>query len=104
MKRADANRAKSCKPIEQKRRARAKASVHEIQLPLDRDELLSLMQDSLETLATELGLLVAFSLMEDEVTRLCGQRYEHSPIAFTRGKSHPGCIKDGDLSSPRKCP
>jgi transposase-like protein len=46
---------------------------------LDRDELLGLMQDSLESLAIELGLLVATSLLEDEVTRLCGPRYERRP-------------------------
>jgi putative transposase len=79
LKRAYANRAKSRKRIEQKRRTRAKAAVREIQLPLDREELLTLMQDSLETLATELGLLVAFGLMEDEVTRLCGRRYQRQP-------------------------
>ncbi len=37
------------------------------------------MQDSLETLATELGLVVALGMMEDEVTRLCGRRYERQP-------------------------
>ena len=79
MKRAYANRAKFRKRIEQKRRTRAKATAREIQLPLDREELLTLMQDSLETLATELGLLVTFSLMEDEVTRLCGRRYLRQP-------------------------
>jgi transposase-like protein len=51
----------------------------EVQLPLDRDELLALMQDSLERLAVELGLLVASALLEDEVTRLCGRRYERQP-------------------------
>ena len=51
----------------------------EIQLPLDRDEFLGLMQDSLESLAVKLGLLVASSLLEDEVTRLCGPRYERQP-------------------------
>ena len=79
LKRAYANRAKSRKRIEQKRRTQAKAAAREIQLPLDRDELLNLMQDSLETLATELGLMVALGLMEDEVTRLCGRRYERQP-------------------------
>jgi transposase-like protein len=34
------------------------------------------MQDSLEGLAVELGLLVASAILEDEVTKLCGQRYE----------------------------
>ena len=52
----------------------AKAVIQEIQLPLDQEELLTLMQDSLETLATELGVLVVFDLMEDEVTRLSGRR------------------------------
>jgi hypothetical protein len=42
----------------------------EIQLSLDRDELLGLMQDSLESLALNLGMLVVSSLLEDEVTRL----------------------------------
>ena len=79
MKRAYAKRAKSRKRIEQERRTRAKATVREIQLPLDRGELLTLMQDSLETLAMEMGLLVAAGLLEDEVTRLCGRRYQHQP-------------------------
>src|SRR5262245_21970203 len=37
------------------------------------------MQDSLEGLAVELGLLVASAILEDEVTRLCGRRYERQP-------------------------
>jgi transposase-like protein len=48
-------------------------------LPLDRQDLLELMQDSLESLALELGLLVASGLLEDEVTRLCGPRYQRQP-------------------------
>jgi len=39
------------------------------------------MQDSLEGLAVELGLLVASALLEDEVTRLCGPRYERQSSA-----------------------
>jgi len=70
LKRAYANRAKSRKRIGQKRRTQAQAAAREIQLPLDREELLTLMQDSLEALATELGLLVAFGLMEDGGLRL----------------------------------
>ena len=46
------------------------ASGREIQLSLDREELLGLMQDSLESLALNLGILVASSLLEDEVTEL----------------------------------
>src|SRR5262245_4389912 len=37
------------------------------------------MQDSLESLALRLGMLVVSSLLEDEVTRLCGRRYERQP-------------------------
>ena len=37
------------------------------------------MQDSLEGLAVELGVLVASAILEDEVTRLCGARYERHP-------------------------
>ena len=45
----------------------------------DRDELLGLMQDPLESLALKLGMLVASSLLEEEVTRLCGRRSERQP-------------------------
>jgi len=61
------------------RQARRPQAGREVQLLLDRDELLALMQDSLEGLAVELGLLVASALLEDEVTRLCGRRYERQP-------------------------
>jgi len=79
LKRAYAKRADSHKRDRQNRRTQAQAAAREIQLPLDREELLTLMQDSLETLAIELGLLVASGLLEDEVTRLCGRRYERQP-------------------------
>jgi putative transposase len=91
LKRAYANRVRSRKRIAQKRRTQAKAAAQEIQLPLDRDELLALMQDSLETLATELGLILALGLMEDEVTRLCGERYQRQAQRLhTRYGHQPG--------------
>src|SRR5262249_52249703 len=37
------------------------------------------MHDSLESLALQLGMLVASSLLEDEVARLCGRRHERQP-------------------------
>jgi hypothetical protein len=55
------------------------ASGAEIQLSLDRDESLGLMHDSLESLALKLGMLVASSLLEDEVNRQCGRRHERQP-------------------------
>jgi transposase-like protein len=51
----------------------------QIQLPLDREGLLELMQDSLEGLALELGLPVASSLLDGEVARLCGPRCQRQP-------------------------
>ena len=79
MKRADAKRHDSHKPQPAQPPVPIVASGREIQLSLDRDELLGLMQDSLESLALKLGMLVASSLLEDEVTRLCGPRHERQP-------------------------
>jgi putative transposase len=61
------------------RQANRSVSGKEIQLPLDRGELLAVMQGSLDSLAVELGMLIASSILEDEVTRLCGTRYERQP-------------------------
>jgi transposase-like protein len=46
---------------------------------LDREELVAMMQDSLTSFATEMGLKVATVLLEDEVNRRCGSRYERVP-------------------------
>jgi hypothetical protein len=43
------------------------------------------MQDSQDSLATELGLLIASAILEDEVARLCGARTSDRPIVRTRG-------------------
>jgi transposase-like protein len=68
----------------------AKRLVEDVQLPLCREELLALMQDSLCSFATEMGLRIASQLLEDEVTRRCGQRYEHRPdrTLFRHGQQH----------------
>jgi len=82
LKRDYANRGPRHKRTPSERRERqANRSISgtEIQLPLDRDELLAVMQTSLDGLAVELGLLVASAILEDEVTRLCGKRYERQP-------------------------
>lgn len=79
MKRAYAKGHDSHKPSPTQPAVPIVASGREIQLSLDRDELLGLMQDSLESLALKLGMLVASSLLEDEVTRLCGPRHERQP-------------------------
>ena len=68
-------------------------------MSLDRDELLAVMQDSLQGLAIELGLLVASAILEDEVTRLCGRRYERQPerrhtrYGHQHGAATLGCQK-----------
>src|SRR5262249_3621104 len=73
------DRAAGHKPRPPKRRAKKHDAKRVVQLPFDRDELLALMQDSLESLAVELGLLVASDILEDEVARLCGARYQRQP-------------------------
>jgi putative transposase len=50
-----------------------------VQLVLDREELVTMMQDSLTDFATEMGLKVACLLLEDEVDQRCGSRYERLP-------------------------
>jgi putative transposase len=92
LKRAYAKRGVGHKRKPSERRAGPPDTGREIQLPLDREELLGLMQDSLEGLAVELGLLVASALLEDEVTRLCGARYERRP-----GRAHTRYGRQGGV-------
>lgn len=49
-----------------------------VQLPLGADALQAALSSELSTFATSMGLLVAKNLLEDEVRRLCGDRYTHS--------------------------
>jgi transposase-like protein len=59
------------------------------------------MQDSLGGLAVELGLLVATALLEDEVKRLCGARYERRPDrTCTRYGRQGGVITLGGQKVP----
>jgi len=43
-----------------------------------------MMQDSLTSFATEMGLKVASLLLEDEVNQRCGQRMSGCPAHVTR--------------------
>ena len=105
MKRAYAKRPDSHKPEPVQPAVPSVAPGREIQLPLDREELLGLMQDSLESLAIELGLLVASSLLEDEVTRLCGRRYERQPDrTHTRYGHQRGVVVLGGQKLPIERP
>jgi transposase-like protein len=67
------------KASQKERREREAEEAREVQLVLDREELVAMMQDSLTSFATEMGLKVAALLLEDEVSRRCGQRYERVP-------------------------
>jgi putative transposase len=101
LKRAYAKRGAGHKRKPSGRRAAVPDTGREVQLPLDREELLGLMQDSLEGLAVELGLLVASAILEDEVTRLCGRRYERQPErAHTRYGRQGGVVTLGGQKLP----
>jgi transposase-like protein len=101
LKRAYAKRGAGHKRKPSERRAAGSKAGREIQLPLDREELLGLMQDSLEGLAVELGLLVASAILEDEVTRLCGRRYERQPDrTHTRYGRQGGVVTLGGQKLP----
>jgi putative transposase len=64
------------KACRKERRTRQAEKAGGVQLVLDREELVAMMQDSLTSFATEMGLKVAALLLEDEVSRRCGQRYQ----------------------------
>jgi hypothetical protein len=61
---------------QRRERPRKAEASPDVQLPLCREELVELMQDSLASFATEMGLRVAAKLLEDEVDLRCGVRYE----------------------------
>jgi len=101
LKRAYAKRGAGHKRKPSERRGARPDTGREVQLPLDREELLGLMQDSLQGLAVELGLLVASALLEDEVTRLCGARYERRPErTHTRYGRQGGVVTLGGQKLP----
>jgi hypothetical protein len=63
LKRASAKRHDSYKPEPAQLAVPIVASGREIRLSLDREELLGLMQDSLESLALKLGMLVQLGVI-----------------------------------------
>ncbi len=101
MKRAYTKQGTGHKQKPSERRAAQANRSGEIQLPLNREELLGLMQNSLEGLAVELGLMVATAILEDEVTRLCGTRYERQPErTHTRYGRQGGVVTLGGQKLP----
>src|SRR3990170_2190237 len=75
----------------QRRKARA-GRERTVQLVLDREELVTMMQDSLTSFATEMGLKVASLLLEDEVNQRCGLRYERVPERTVTRYGHQGGV------------
>jgi putative transposase len=67
------------KASRKQRRKRQVGKDRTVQLVLDPEELVTIMQDSLTSFATEMGLKVASLLLEDEVNQRCGSRYERVP-------------------------
>lgn len=64
-----------------------------VQLRLDRHELIAQAQDALHTFAVEIGSVIAGKLLEDEVERLCGPRYQwQKERTATRYGRQPGVI------------
>lgn len=68
---------KSTRRGKQHKRTRGRRPDVAVQLSLCHEELMAMMQDSLESFATEMGLRIAAKLLEEEVFRRCGPRYEH---------------------------
>jgi putative transposase len=81
------------KASRKERRERQAGKGREIQLVLDPEEVLGMLQDSLSDFATEMGLKVARLLLNDEVNRRCGSRYERVPErAVTRYGHQRGVV------------
>jgi transposase-like protein len=80
------------KASQKERRKRQAEKAGGVQLVLDREELVAMMQDSLTSFATEMGLKVATLLLEDEVNQRCGQRYERVPERTVTRYGHQGGV------------
>jgi putative transposase len=59
-------------------RERQADKARQIQLLLDPEEMVAMLQQSVNDFATEVGLRVARLLLEDEVEQRCGPRYERA--------------------------
>ncbi len=77
----------------------------EIQLTLDRRDVLRQLQDGLHAFGIMLGLELAQLFMKEEVEQLCGRRYEHrASREATRHGSQPGVITIGGQKLPIQRP
>jgi transposase-like protein len=84
---------KSRGSLERKKRRQEVRRELPVQLPLDREELATMVQEALHSFAVEAGVLLAAKLLEDEVTQLCGPRYQwQSGRTWNRYGRQPGQI------------
>ena len=80
-------RSRSRRKDPQESNTKATVSETTVQLSLPIAEVLASVSDSIESLAGQTGLLVIKALLEDEVDRKVGTRYEHTSerTAFRHG-------------------
>lgn len=63
-----------------------------VQLPLDAVDLTRMIRDSVHEFAVQSAVSIASQLLEDEVRRLCGERYSRDCGQNVRYGSQPGAI------------
>jgi putative transposase len=68
----------------------AVAQAQQVQLPLSIEGLVELARQSLSSFAVEVGLKMAACLLEDEVTRRCGPRYQRPAARSQTRYGHQG--------------
>jgi putative transposase len=74
-------------------RERQGGKARQIQLLLDPEEMVAMLQQSVNDFATEVGLRVARLVLEDEVEQRCGPRYERAAErTMTRYGRQPGVV------------
>lgn len=68
----------------------ATAQAEEVQLPLTIESLVEMARESLSSFAVEVGLKMAECLLEDEVVRRCGERYQRPADRSQTRYGHQG--------------
>lgn len=69
-------------------RRQAEGQAAEVQVPLSIEALTEFARESLRSFAIEVGLKLAECLLEDEVTRRCGERHERQPTRCETRHGH----------------
>jgi putative transposase len=81
------------KASRKQRRGRQAGKSRQIQLCLDPEEMVAMLQQSVNEFATEVGRKVARLLLDDEVEQRCGPRYERvAERTMTRYGRQPGVV------------